>query len=178
MTVFAGNIIYASDINDLSPVSAIKTADESVNSAGTGTTLQNDNHLVATLRANTNYQVDLVLLATQAAAGTGTDIKCAWTFPAGCTLDLAVVGAHTAWVATAGAALEVEWAAWQNATSSPSGTVSFGTIQTVVFSYHVRGTIRVGATAGALQFQWAQQNSSASDLTVKAGSSLILTPLP
>jgi hypothetical protein len=175
MTVFAGNIIYAADINDRAPVSAIKTADESVVSS---TTLQNDDALFCALRANTNYRVDLALLATQAAAGTGVDIKCAWTMPSGCTLDLAVVGPHTAWVAGAGAALEVEWAGWQNQTSSPTGTVSFGTIQTTVFSYHARGVIRVGSTAGTLQFQWAQQNSSASDLTVKAGSSLTLTPLP
>jgi hypothetical protein len=165
-TFLVGKTVKASELQaivDAFPVKAVKLTDQSVNNA---------------VRANTDYHVDLALMATQAAAGTGIDLKAAWTFPAGCALDLAVVGPHSAWVATAGAALEVEWAAWQGVTSSPSGTVSFGTLNGVVFSYHVKGTLRVGANAGTFRFQWAQNTSNASDLTVKAGSSLILTPLP
>lgn len=41
----------------------------------------------------------------------------------------------------------------------------------------VRGVVGNGANAGNLQLQWAQGVASASNLTVKGGSSLVLTPL-
>lgn len=176
MTVYAGNIIYASDINNLTPVMAYKGSDESVNNAGTGTTLQNDDALVVAGRASTNYAVTFVLLYTEA-AGTGIDIKCAWTQPSGCTLNLGVAGPNLAWTGAAGAA-EAEWSAWQNQTSTPTGTISFGSTNAAALSMQASGTWLVGATAGNLQFQWAQQNSNASNLTVKLGSLLIITPIP
>lgn len=175
MVVYAGNIIYASDINDLSPIQAFKTLDESVNNGGTGTTLQNDNELVVAGRANTNYSVIFALMFTEA-AGTGIDIKCAWTQPSGCTFNMANAGPNLAWTGAAGAA-EAEWSAWQNQTSTTTGTISFGTTNAAALSMHGLGTWRVGATAGNLQFQWAQQNSSASNVTVKAGSVVIITPI-
>lgn len=175
MTVYAGDIIYASDINDLAAVAAVKLSDESVNNGGTGTTLQSDDALFVAVRAGVKYRVDFSLLYTEA-AGTGIDIKCAWTFPSGCTLDLAVAGPNLAWTGAAAAA-EAEWSAWQNQTTSPTGTISFGSTNAASLSVTAQGLLRVGATAGTFQFQWAQQNSSASNLTVKAGSSLMLTPL-
>lgn len=176
MTYAAGDKPTAAQLNAMLPRWAIKTADESVNSGSTGTTLQNDDTLLVAVDANATYKVDLHLLASQAAAG-AIDLKTAWTFPTGCTLDLIVVAPHTAWPPAVATDLETEWATWQNVTSSPSGTISFGTVNGTVFSYHVRGTIRVGSTAGNLQFQWAQNTSSASNVTVKSGSSLVLSPL-
>lgn len=176
MTAFAaGQILHASDLIRILPVWVIKAADESVNSGSTGTTLQNDNELLAAVSASTNYRVDFALLATEAASNV-IDIKCAWTMPSGCTLDLAVVGPHTAWTGAA-ANQEVEFGGWQNETSSPTSTKNFGTGSGVNLSYHFRGTLRVGGSSGTFQFQWAQANSNASNLTVKAGSSLTLTPL-
>lgn len=172
----AGQILHASDLIRVLPVFAIKAADEAVNNAGTGTTLQNDNELLAAVTASTNYKVDLHLLATEA-AGTGIDIKVAWTFPSGCLLDLAVVAPQAGWQNPIGTNLETEWAAWQGVTTSPSSSITFGTTNAATFSYHVRGALRVGGTAGTLQLQWAQANASASNLTVKSGSSLVLTPL-
>lgn len=165
---------FVSSFNSSLDISARKTSDESVNNGGTGTTLQNDNELFVSVLANTNYKVVLTLLF-QEAAGTGIDLKCAWTFPTGCTLNLAVAGPHINWNNTA-AALEAEWSAWQNVTSSPSGTISFGTTNAAVLGGQISGTLAVGSTGGTLQFQWAQQNSSASNVTVKAGSALIVTP--
>jgi hypothetical protein len=175
MTVYAGNIIYASDVNDLSPIQALKLLDESVNNGGTGTTLQNDNELTVSGRANTNYSIIFGLLYTEA-AGTGIDIKCAWTQPSGCTLNLANAGPNLAWTGAAAAA-EAEWSAWQNQTGTTTGTISFGSTNAAALSVLSLGSWKVGATAGSLQFQWAQQNSSASNLTVKAGSVLIITPV-
>lgn len=173
---FAGQRLRASDLINMAPVAAVKATDESVNSGGTGTTLHNDAALAVSLRANTLYWLDLALIATEA-AGTSIDLKVGWTFPTGCRLDLVIVAPHVNWVATAGSALEVEWAAWQNITTSPSPTVTFGTSNAAFFSYHVRGVVSVGSTAGTLRLQWAQGTASASNLTVKSGSSLVLVPL-
>jgi hypothetical protein len=169
----AGQKLTAAALIAILPVPAIKTADESLASS---TTLQNDNELVCVGAANTNYKVDLALLATEA-TGTGIDIKLAFTQPTGCVLDLAVVAPHLGWVSSAGAQLEVEWAGWQAETGTTTSAKSFGTLNGVNFSYHFRGTWRVGSTAGSLQLQWAQNTSAGGNLTVKSGSSLIITPL-
>lgn len=183
-TFTAGQKIRASTLQQLSdalnilqPVYAIKGADESVNNLGSGTTLQNDDALSLALVANTNYWLDLELIYGEA-AGTGIDLKTAWTFPAGCRLDLAVVAPHNAWVAAAGGALEVEWGAWQAVTASPSSTITFGTTNAAKFSAHVRGVVANGANAGSLQLQWAQGVGSASNVTVYRGSCLKLQRLP
>lgn len=167
--------LRASDLNAILAKGKTKTSDESVNSGSTGTTLHDDNTLFVAVSANVTYQVTVDLLASEA-AGTGIDIKMAWTFPTGAILDLAVTAVHEAWVATAGSALEAEWAGWQNETSSPSSTKTFGTF-TTVFSYRFGGRLRVGSTAGTLQLQWAQKNSSASNLTMESGSSITLLPV-
>lgn len=181
-TLAAGAKLRASDVNTIinqinnsAVKSALKATDENVSSATTGTTLHNDTALFLTVAANTNYKLDLALLMVDA-AGTGIDVKAAWTMPTSCKLDAAVASPHANWVSPAGSANEIEWAGWQNETSSPTATKNWGS-NNVAFSYHVRGLLRVGATAGTLQFQWAQGNSSASNLTMKSGSLLTLTPL-
>jgi len=171
----AGQTLTAANLIAILPLFAIKSVDESVNSGSTGTTLQNDDALFVTVSANTNYKVDLALLVVDG-AGTGIDMKAAWTMPSSCKFDAAVTAPHANWVSPAGAANEVEWAGWQNETSTTTSTKNWGT-NNISFSYHVRGLLRVGANSGTFQFQWAQGNSSASNLTVKSGSLLTLTPL-
>lgn len=153
----------------------VKPSDESVSSASTGTTLQDDNHLSLTGVANTLYAVRLCALVIEGSS-TVTDIKMAWTQPSGCTLNLAGVAPHIDYNASA-AALETEWAAWQNETGTTTSTKQFGT-STTVFSYVFSGTWEVGSTGGPLQLQWAQRVANAANLTMKQGSSLVLTPLP
>lgn len=167
--------LRASDLNAILAVGKTKTSDESVNSGGTGTTLHNDNTLFVSVSASVTYHVIVELLASEA-VGTGIDIKIAWTFPTGSILDLAVAGPHEAWVSTAGAASEAEWAGWQNETTGTSATRTFGTL-TTPFSYRFGGRLRVGSTAGTLQLQWAQKNASASNLTMESGSSITLIPV-
>jgi hypothetical protein len=182
----AGGKIRASQLTQLvtalgilAPIFVVKPTDENWNSGsgGGGTTLHNDSALFASVAANTSYWVDLALEAIEA-AGTSIDIKAGWTFPTGARIDFAAAAPHLNWSSGAGTALEVEWSSWQGETTSPSTTKQWGTVNGVAFSYHVRGVLRVGANSGTLQFQWAQNAASASNLTVKAGSTLKLQQLP
>lgn len=167
----AGQNLTATALSGAFATGLIKQADESVNNS---TTLQGDDELNVPVVASTNYKVDAHILAADA-LGTSMDLKVAWTQPTGCVLDLAVVGPHTSWNASAGN-LEVEWSGWQNETGSLTASRSFGSTNSAVFSYHFRGTLRVGTTAGFLRLQWAQNTATVGNLTVKAGSSLVLTP--
>lgn len=163
--------LRASDLLKMLSRSKVKITDEPLTST---TTLQDDDELFVSVDANVTYAVDVKLLALEA-SGNGADIKFAWTFPTGCILDLPVVGAHESWVASAGAALETEWAGWQNETASPTSSKTFGT-HTTAFSYHMRGTLRVGSAAGTFRLQWAPKNNVVSTVTLKSGSSIELRP--
>lgn len=170
ITFYAGQKARASDFNNLIPLVAEKAFDENVISS---TTLQDDNELFLMLAVGAKYWLDLALLATET-TGTTADLKIAWTMPTGCRLDAPAIGAHTSWTGSA-AAQEVEFNSWQAETSSPTSTRSFGTINAgVVFGYHVRGVVRNGANAGLLTLQWAQNAAVAENVTVKAGSTLML----
>ena len=169
----AGQTLTAADLNAVMPVWWIKSADQNVNNS---TTLTPDTELNLPVTANTTYKVDAHILAAEA-VGTAMDLKIAWSMPASCILDLAVVGPHTAWNASA-ANLEVEWSAWQAETGTTTATRSFGSTVSAVFSYHFRGVLRVGASAGFFRLQWAQNTATVGNLAVKAGSSLFLTPAP
>ncbi|WP_433078840.1 hypothetical protein ACQP1P_38500 [Dactylosporangium sp. CA-052675] len=168
----AGGILTAAGLIRTLPFGLIKQADESVNNS---TTVQGDDELNVPVAANTTYKIDAHILATDG-TGTSMDLKVAWTQPSGSILSLAVVGPHTAWNASSGA-LEVEWNGWQNDTGTLTATRSFGSSNSGTFSYHFRGTISVGSTAGFFRLQWAQNTATVGNLTVKAGSSLILTPI-
>ncbi len=89
----------------------------------------------------------------------------------------AAIGAHVSWTGSA-AAQEVEFNSWQGETGSPTSSKSFGTINAgISFGYQIKGTVACGGTAGTLQLQWAQVASVAEAVTVRAGSSLLLTPI-
>lgn len=175
MTVYALQKIRASTLNMFGGQLVRKGTDESVNSGSTGTTLQDDNELFVTLQAGNKYALSIAVLAIET-AGTGIDIKMAWTQPSGATLDLATVAPHTAWNASS-AALETEWASWSGETGSPTSSINFGTTNSAKFGYHFEGSISLGSNSGQLRLQWAQVNLSASDLTVKAGSRIWAQPI-
>lgn len=168
----------ASDANKLLPQWKRKGVDESWNSGsgGGGTTLHSDSELFVTLSPNITYGLIFAPVIKEA-AGVGIDIKMAWTQPSGCSFTLGGITPHANWNATA-ANVEVEFAAWQNETGTTTSTLTKGTNNTPPFSYLFMGSTTVNSAGGTLQFQWAQQNASASNLTVCAGSLLIAWPLP
>lgn len=180
-TFASGSRVRASDlalitaaINALVPVKIIKPSDQ--NYAVSSTTLQNDTHLLVAGVANTIYEFEFNLIYKESAAQ-AVDCKVAFTQPASCRLDAVVTAAHIQWPAPSAGNLEAEWAAWQGETGSPTSTRSFGT-NTVGFGARVTGTWQVGATAGNLRLQAAQNTSSANTLTIMSGSSLIIRAMP
>ncbi len=145
----------------------VKSANETVNNS---TTLQNDDHILFALAANTNYWFDLTLLLTSASAN--ADYKFGWTVPAGCTMFWGVrtdplTGTWGASAATAAAfALKTE-----------AETLSIGSVAGSHGAI-LSGIVRNGATTGNLQFQWAQLNLTAEDNIINADSFLQIIELP
>lgn len=123
-----------------------KTADESVTSS---TTLQNDNHLLLPVVANATYDLFLLCVFSGDTAG---DIKFAWSVPSGTVLR---------WVdqtGSSGLATDTDFY------SAPGGTTQVG--------FQIWATVVTSATAGNIQFQWAQNTSSATATIVRTNSHL------
>ncbi len=133
----------------------IKTADETVTSS---TTLQNDDHLLFALAANKTYLVKTTLLIS--ATDANPKFKCKWTVPTSCTMFWGPAGGSQ-WGGVL--ALNVETDTLTNIAVPASTT---GLLYLAL--------VRNGANAGNLQFQWAQENSDASDTKVLKHSSLTI----
>lgn len=142
----------------------LKTADESVTSS---TTLQNDNHLAATIGATGTYAADLHLWITSAADAAG-DIKVSFTFPTG-TLHMSGDGLDTS-LATGFGGTSTGLGVL-SATSGTS-TIAFGaSTSTLCVRVHA---LLIATATGTLQLQWAQNGSNGNATTVKAGSHMIV----
>lgn len=172
MSFSAGQTLTADDINaaftGVTELFVIKSADETVTSS---TVLQNDDHLFLSPAINTTYDLELCIF--HFVAGSIIDMNAAFTFPTGATLSMGSFSPDN----TLGAGATVGPGQWINSvgdTSSPSATFVFGSGSDVTSM--IKGTLIMGATAGVLHFQWAQNASNATGLTVLAGSYLRLTP--
>lgn len=137
---------------------AYKTADESVNSGSTGTTFQNDNHLLLPVVASAVYDLFLMCDFNSPAAA---DFKLQWTYPAGLTMRY---GLHCIAV---GGTNEFTFQSDQSTVQILEGPAGRRT-------FFARGLVLVGGTAGTLQLQWAQNTANASDTTVYQNSFLRL----
>lgn len=144
------------------PYAVVKSADESVTSS---TVLQDDNELFAGMLANTDYSFEAFLMANVAAGGGNGGLKIAFDVPA--SASLAWQGLHST-----GTSAPSSFAV--NTTDDGASTV-LNLSDNELRWVRVVGSVRVGATAGNLVFRWAQNSSSATASTVKAGSYLILT---
>ena len=129
---------------------AVKTADESVTSS---VALQNDDTLTFHGEAGRYYDVDLKLELTNH-VDAGIDVKL--DMPSGATFKGLVVGA--------------------NVTTPPDvwdGTeATLSAIGVTADRLHISGTVKIDSTAGAVTVQFAQNVSTASATSMKAGSSL------
>ena len=131
----------------------VKSVDETVTSS---TTLQDDDELLFPVKANKNYAgwVKGFIVSDP-----DPDFKFAFSIPSGTTNKRSNAALSTV---SAGAAADID--AVGTLITGNSNEKSF-----VVYFY-----VLVGATAGNVVFQWAQNTSDAANTTVKAGSSLMV----
>jgi hypothetical protein len=137
-----------------------KLVDESVSSATTGATYQNDDHLSASVVANGVYVVELNINTTIGAGNLNTQ----FTFPSGTAENASFDWSNNSVAYSA---------AWQKIASSSSPLVAGG------FStggpIRIMFTLFVGSTGGTLQLQWAQASANAANTTLLKGSWLRVT---
>jgi len=133
-----------------------KSSDQTVTSS---TTLVNDSQLKFAVAASETY-IFQAWLYTYAADGT-PDIKVTFTGPAGST----VLWSSSQVIFNAGGATTLT-------VVSPGATTADLFVDANLRAIQLYGTILNGGTAGDLQFQFAQNTSSANGTSVKAGSSL------
>jgi hypothetical protein len=131
--------------------------------------LQNDDHLLFAMTANTAYVFE-VFLAVDATAD-GSDILIDFAAPGGATIRWGGIGLP----------LNVTAQTNQNTnvtTASGGDDLSFG-VPDESTSIFLRGTVVNGGTAGNLQLRWALQDDSGTQtVTVLANSHLVAHPLP
>lgn len=157
----AGEVVTDTKMDQVSLDFIRKTADESVTSSAT---LQNDDHLLATIGATGTYLFDLWLRGTSAANAAG-DLAIGFTYPTG-TLDLFGLGLDGTLASGTTGTVQA------TSVSPVSGNVAaFYGLSTSIVTINIRGILIATAT-GTLQFQWAQQASNANASTIKAGSHL------
>lgn len=165
MKVFAvGEVLTAADVNEyLVNVKYVRKAvDETITSS---TSLQNDDELFLSVDANKTYEVFFVATYNGATAG---DISWRVTGPASSTLTMPSIGIQQAGAGSGDDLTE----AYNQALPVAQ---QYGALGTGILSpIYWHGLIVVAGTAGTIQFQWAQNTSSGTATTVKAGSFMIL----
>jgi len=129
-----------------SEVVAIKTANQFVTNS---TALVNDNTLFVTVDANSVYDVELFLVYNASTTG---NIQCAFNGPAGATLSWTIDGVVLAAGATSGSILRADAAIGDAGAQAITGSGS-------LMMAKIKGTLTVAATAGTLQFRWAQNTA-------------------
>lgn len=127
-----------------------KSADETVNNSAV---LQNDDALFFAVTANEVWSFAIHLPFR---SGTTPDIKFGWTVPTGATM---LWDHHTGY--DGGPFIESSVWPQQGAGAATTTTVSFW------------GNVFVGANAGNVQLQWAQNTANASDTKVLKGAHII-----
>jgi hypothetical protein len=146
-----------------------KTANESV----TNTTLQADDHLYATLPANSIWEVE-ILLRTQSAGGDGNNggIQVQLNAPTGTSMQVFVEIRKGG----SGSDLSHHWHyGWITAPNTPVGYNPIPGTTTQTGAVKLKGLVIVGSTGGTLQLYWAQNAANTSATTVYANSYMKLT---
>jgi hypothetical protein len=146
-----------------------KTANESVTNS---TTPQADDHLYATLPANSIWEVE-ILLRTQSAGPDNSNggIRVQLNAPTGTTLQVFVEIKKGG----SGDNLLHDW--YYGWISAPNTSVGYNPIPgpTPMGAVKIKGWVIVGSTGGTLQLYWAQNTASTYATTVYANSYMRLT---
>jgi hypothetical protein len=160
--ILAGSTITADEVAGVAPLAVIKPADETVTSS---VVLQADNNLLLNLAdyPNSTWLFECFLVYSGGTQGS-SDIQWQWSVPSGATLLYTDDNMTTSGNPSTGTL----WTASSNPTAGTNG----GTGN--LCGLTMKGTLQIGTTAGTLQLLWAQNHSSSTATTVKAGSSLQL----
>jgi hypothetical protein len=149
------------------PTIVRKTLDETVNNSAV---LQNDDHLLLAIAANEVWLIDLYLLQNSPSAN--SDVKMGWAYPSGCSIYWGVPLFYSTYntgylywqsVLSTGALTAILTAASTESVASLIGTQGI----------HIIAIVINGATAGTLNFQWAQNTAVAENTKILANSCLI-----
>jgi hypothetical protein len=135
---------------EVQSIAGIKTIDQNVGPSNN--TLQDVDEALVSVEAEKLYEFDLIF---QYNSGATPDIKFAFTYPTGLTMDYAawVFGSTGTWVATRNT---------QTAVFSPGGGTNFTAL--------LHGIIQAGSESGVLQLQAAQNTSDPGNSLVEAGT--------
>lgn len=150
----AQNSIWSDCVNGFN--SNTLTADQAATQSST--TMQNVTTLGFTANANTTYVFDAWIPVND--SNTTADLKYTWAVPTGATLNIAAQSYSTA---TANIVCNIIASAQACAT----------TVNTAVNIISARGYVTVAGTAGTIQFQFAQNTSTAASFpVVKKGATI------
>ncbi len=169
LTATAPLVLTDDTLTITSYITVFKTANESVNSAGTGATFQSDNEMTFPVAANKTYAFRMAAIYTTVAAA---DIKFQITGPLSPTV--------IAYEVRAGVPPFTGPAYTANALAEAFGTdttgCTAGTCADLISAFagkgfvHLEGILQNGLNAGSVTVQFAQKTANASDTTVYAGS--------
>lgn len=164
----SGHVLTADEYNSFTPARAKMGADQSLTTSNT--TFQNLTSLVLPVLANASYEGTLAIAAGNTGSAT-EDVKYAFTFPAGATLSVGQVGPDFSIAAgTAGIGT------WGFSPQVASGAVAgiFGATSGVYMHEVMPFTLDVGANAGNLQVQAAQNTSGVNTIIIRLGSRITI----
>lgn len=156
-----GQVLAAADVNSwFVPLSAIKTADQSVTS--NASSFINDTELFVPIVATGSYQFECFLDYEGGTLG-ASDIQWSWNVPTGTFFRYTWAGNGTGGGTHAGDC--------QVAADAPSASSNgAGVLRGVA----MHGTVVAGVNAGNLQMKWCQKTSSATSTIVHAQSCIVL----
>ncbi|NUP24005.1 MAG: hypothetical protein HOZ81_49720 [Streptomyces sp.] len=162
----SGEILTAADLNRLAQYNyVVKPSNESVTSS---TAMQNDDHLVLAVSANTDYWVEAFIVYE---AANGGDIAIGWSVPAGAT------GWWLHDTVSQYPADGMDGIERRNIPDWAGTRVGKGLGVGFKMVAPSRGVLRVAGTPGNLQLRWAQGASSGTATTVWAASMLRISKL-
>lgn len=160
----AGQEITAASLAAAAPLAAFKFADQ--NSGQSNTVLQNDSDLTIAMAAGGVYVFFGKIIYT---ASTVADYQCTFAVISGAAAFTESWWSAEIYTTTGGAAFT------QPAVPLALGTTAAlggqGTAQNQWFG--ISGAVVMGATAGTLQYQFAQNTTDATNLNTRAGSYLL-----
>ena len=145
-------------------LTVMPTTDETLASS---TTLQNDDALLFAAEANTTYFVQLYVNFTSGTDST-IDAGLAWSVPAGATATWGGDMFNTS--ATSIDASGRHFTRYQSVSQLNHGVISTATID--ASPAILVAIVKIGSTSGNVNLQWAQVNSSATNLVRKTDSAL------